>query len=205
MVLHGRVASGAVTDSDVHRNDPLIGRLVLGWIALAAAGGALSAGLPWQRLLHWVVETLLVLGICLATIGISDARREWTTRQGWVATARARFWVAWNTLAVKSVAEALGLRRHQLPPVQMSATLETRFNVNAVLKATWVPSAGASYKERIRWLEERMTEASERFNKIVSAIAEVKKDVVDLARRAAASSLGRVTCLLAGTVLTAFY
>ena len=72
-----------------------------------------------------------------------------------------------------------------------------------------------------------MTEASERFNKIedaqraetsarlaaahqeqlahVSAIAEVKKDVVDLARRAAASSLGRVTCLLAGTVLTAFY
>lgn len=198
-----------------------------GWIVFVTVIVALSAGMPWKRLLHWAGAVLLVAGIVLAARGISDVRREWTTRPGWVAVTRTRFWLAWNWFARSSAMRVLRVPQHQFAPVQISATSAIRLNAQAVLTATWVPPAGASYKARIEWLEERMTQASERFNEVEaaqrketgdsaaglqreqaareSAIAEVKKNVVDLAGGGLRLQAWSVACLIAGTILTAIY
>ena len=196
-------------------------------VALLAVVVALGSGMSWERLLHWTGSAFLVAGILLAAKGISDVRREWTSRPGVWFMARRRSWLWWNRFAALPAVEALGARQHRFGAVNISMAGGMHLGGEAVVTATWVPPAGASYKERIQWLEERITQASERFSAVeaalrketkerqaaaeheqrarASAVADVKKDVVDLAAGGLRLQAWSVAFLVAGTVLTAFF
>lgn len=98
-----------------------MGTIVLALVALLAAVIALALGLTWKGLLHWTGELLLIIGIALAAVGISDVRREWTSRPGIRGTAEkirdrvATFlWVHWNRAVERSgwFGQRLHLRTH---------------------------------------------------------------------------------------------
>jgi hypothetical protein len=91
----------------VRRTDPFICTIMLVLIVLSWVVIARASGLTWKGLLHWTGELLLLIGIGLAAMGISDVRREWTRRPGIRGSvkqksqairvrAAARLWVAWN-------------------------------------------------------------------------------------------------------------
>lgn len=83
----GRVLCGFMPDphespQEGAATDPFMGTIVLVLVALLTAVIALALGLTWKGLLHWTGEVLLIMGIALAAVGISDVRREWTRLPG---------------------------------------------------------------------------------------------------------------------------
>ena len=51
-----------------------MGTIVLALVVLLAALIAFALGLTWKGLLHWAGELLLIIGIALAAVGISDVK-----------------------------------------------------------------------------------------------------------------------------------
>ena len=104
-----RVTCGVMPGSqgDGRTTDPFVGSVVLALTVLAYVVVGRAAGLTWKTLLHWAGEILLITGIVLAAVGISDVRREWTRLPGIrgraaqatrVIQARAVsfLWACWN-------------------------------------------------------------------------------------------------------------
>jgi hypothetical protein len=154
------------------KSDPIMGTIVTVVLVLAvflAAVTALAYGLTWKGLLHWTGELLLITGILLAAIGISDVRREWTGLPGIRGRAAQRMraiqalfvswaWEQWNRFAERTwFGQWLGLRPRTgevtasgdipLKKMRVSATAETAWNV---------PPGNAALEERVAWLENRV-------------------------------------------------
>ena len=84
-----------------------MGTIMLVLVALLAAVIALALGLTLKGLLHWTGELLLLVGIVLAAVDISDVRSEWTrlpdiwgrvqqAAQTIHAHAGSFMWARWN-------------------------------------------------------------------------------------------------------------
>jgi hypothetical protein len=145
------------------------------WVDLGGAGvsgGGGSAGMTWKDLLHWTGELLLIIGIALAAVGISDVRREWTRLPGIrgrvqqaAQTIQARtassMWSLWNRAVGKwpRLAKLLHLRAHGTV-VSAGAALAGSAAVTATAtgKLTLGAPANATTKERLAWLEAHMVE-----------------------------------------------
>lgn len=148
--------------------DPFVGTIVLCLCALAFVVLSLAAGMTWERLLHWTGELLLVIGVLLAAKGISDVRREWTSRPGiWGrireirAHAVAFLWACWNWIVKWTwLARLLHLHPHG-KVISGSADLGLgRMTVNATAQVSFdAAPANATVEERLTWLENRLVEA----------------------------------------------
>lgn len=156
--------------------DPFIGTIVLVLVALLAAVIALALGLTWKGLLHWTGELLLVIGIALAAVGISDVRSEWTRLPGIrgrvqqaAQTIQARaisfMWARWNRAVGKwpRLARRLHLRAHgTVVSAGVAMARGAALAVTATGEVTLgVPPANGTIKERLAWLEDRMVKAGE--------------------------------------------
>jgi hypothetical protein len=179
------------------------------------------------RVLHWAGELLLASGIGMAARDVGITRRSQTTLPGWQGVLAVRLRVAWNRFADLRVARALHVR--PIRRVQsMSASMTTSFNVDARMRVDWVaPRPGATDAARLKWLEDHVTVAGQRLNAVENRLLDETRDRVvamaeeqrvreaeiselreELAHRASDSvrlQAWSVTCLLAGTVLTAFF
>lgn len=201
-------------------DEGLIGGVV-GFLA-AAAGSvlALAAGMPWERLLHWGGESLVLLGICLAAKGISDVRRTWTALPGLAAWVRAGVLVVarWTlSVAGRAIPGFSGdLPGIVLIPAGFSGLVTTFF----------APDAAAD-DERIARLEQELLAAAARITALEAALQQESGELAaatsqERAEREAADQRTReemaayiagglrlqawgVAFLLAGTILTAFY
>jgi hypothetical protein len=153
--------------------DPFMGTIVLVLVVLLAAVIALALGLTWKDLLHWTGELLLIIGIVLAAIGISDVRSEWTRLPGIrgrvqqaAQTIQARaasfMWARWNRVVGKwpRLAKWLHLHAHG-KVVSAGAALAggAATTATATGKLTWdAPPANLTNEERLTWLEAHMAE-----------------------------------------------
>jgi hypothetical protein len=153
--------------------DPFMGTIVLVLVALLAAVIALALGLTWKGLLHWTGELLLIIGIALAAVGISDVRREWTQLpgiRGRVKEYRYRtvtgFWAVWNSVVTwKLFAKLLRLRPH---PKVVEGTAEVRAYAGVAAVSGLAGGAkvvvGGTVEDRVAWLENRMADVWGQFD-----------------------------------------
>jgi len=152
--------------------DPLIGPVVLVLAALLYIVLARASGLTWKGVLHWAGEVLLLVGITLAAVGISDVRHEWTRLPGIRGrTAQAMreirtrvaswTWDRWNRFAEKNwLARRLGLPLHIREVTGSGGVTMKKMKVSATGETGWdVAPANATLEERVAWLEKRMQTA----------------------------------------------
>jgi hypothetical protein len=149
--------------------DPFMGPIVLILVVLFTAVIALALGLTWKGLLHWTGELLLIIGILLAAIGISDVRREWTRLPGirgraaqGMRTIQALVvswaWEQWNRFAERTwLGRWLGLRPRRREVTGSGVIPLKKMSVSATAATTWnVAPGNAALEERVAWLENRM-------------------------------------------------
>lgn len=155
------------------RTDPFMGIALGAVVTLGAAVVARSAGLSWKGLGHWTGELLLIIGIALAAQGISDVRREWTSRPGiighgkqiaqaWRAHVASFLWARWNRIVSWGwLAERLHLRTHlthvRSGDVVISAEAATA--TAGALPSQVAMSGNPTIDERLDQLEGLMREA----------------------------------------------
>lgn len=147
--------------------------ITLLWVVLARA-----AGLGWKGVLHWTGELLLIIGILLAAMGISDVRREWTGRPGFWGSinqkahafgvrAASFLWVRWNRAVEKwpRLAKWLHLRIHLTHVHSRDAMVlaETAMAAAAV-PSVRVSVSGNTVEERLDQLEMRVREANQQIS-----------------------------------------
>lgn len=149
-----------------------MGTIVLALVALLATLIALALGLTWKGLLHWTGELLLIIGIALAAVGISDVRSEWTRLPGIrgrvqqaAQTIQARtassVWSLWNRAVGKwpRLAKLLYLRaRGKVVSAGAALAGSAAVTATATGKLTLGAPANATTKERLAWLEAHMVE-----------------------------------------------
>jgi hypothetical protein len=152
--------------------DPFMGTVVLALAALLYVVVARASGLDWKGVLHWAGEVLLVVGILLAAVGISDVRSEWTELPGIrgraVQAARAVqaraasfVWARWNRLVERNwLARRLGLHPHRKDVTGSALITLPRFSLSASGTVAWdeAPPDG-TIEDRMAWLEKRMQRA----------------------------------------------
>ena len=156
--------------------DPFMGTIMLVLVVLLAAVIALALGLTWKGLLHWTGELLLIVGIALAAVGISDVRREWTRRPGFWGTTKQNFqairtqaggflWLHWNRAMERwpRLAKRLHLRVHLTPVHSGDAVVsaETAIAAASFPQVRVVVSGDLTVEERLDQLESRIREAGE--------------------------------------------
>jgi len=167
---------GAGTDTD-----PLMGPVVLALMVLLYIVAGRAAGLTWKTLLHWAGEALLLVGILLAALGISEVRREWTLLPGFWGTMKQKvqvtqtrvasfLWLRWN-LAVErwpGLAKRLHMRIHLTPKALAdSGVALDKMSVSGIGTVDWGPPPAAGVpEERLAWLEARMKEAGEQLRNL---------------------------------------
>jgi hypothetical protein len=152
--------------------DPFIGPIILALTILLYIVLTRASALTWKGTLHWAGEALLIAGIMLAAVGISDVRREWTglpgirgrTAQAMRAIrARAASWAwdRWNRFAEKNwLARRLGLPLHIREVTGSGGVTMKKMQVSATGATGWdVAPANATLEERVAWLEKRMQTA----------------------------------------------
>jgi hypothetical protein len=156
-----------------------MGSVVLALTVLAYVVAGRAAGLTWKTLLHWAGEILLIIGIALAAVGISDVRREWTrlpgirghlqqATQNTQARAASFMWAGWNRAVGKwpRLAKWLHLRAHTKTvsgSAQLSGTAHV--SISATGKVTiGPPPADRTDKERLAWLEAHMMQVLEQID-----------------------------------------
>jgi len=154
--------------------DPFMGAIVLVLGAFLTAVTALALGLTWKGLLHWTGELLLIIGIALAAVGISDVRREWTRLPGIrghvrqaTQTIQARaasfMWAGWNRVVEKwpRLARWLHLRIH-LTHVRLGDAgvgADTLMTTTSFPPVRVVASGDLTVEQRLDQLESHMREA----------------------------------------------
>jgi hypothetical protein len=161
--------------------DPFMGTIVLVLVALLAAVIALALGLTWKDLLHWTGELLLIIGIALAAVGISDVRSEWTRLPGIggrvqqaAQTIQARaasfMWAHWNRVVERwpRLAKWLHLRTH-LTHVRWGdagVAADTLIAAASFPPVRVVASGDFTVEQRLDQLEGRMREAQEQIRNL---------------------------------------
>lgn len=160
--------------------DSFMGTIVLVLATLLYILLARASGLGWKGVLHWAGEALLVAGILLAAVGISDVRSEWTQLPGIRGRARqvaqairirvvSLMWAGWNRIAQQEwLAKRLNLRPHKVDARSgaVSFTLQPmRFDATGTVDWGPPPAAGTP-EERLAWLEERMTDAGAQLGRL---------------------------------------
>ena len=150
--------------------DTGVALVVLTQLTIITAQASLSWGVKWEALLHWAGEALLVAGIILAAKGISDVRREWTSRPGILGSAaktwgRAStlFWRGWNKAVERWPRLAGWLRLHihlTLVPDGDRGQLDDSQHVSTGFRSEWYTQpSGGTPEERLAWLEARIARA----------------------------------------------
>jgi hypothetical protein len=155
--------------------------------------------------------------------GVTASRLRKTRDVG----ARA-FWSSWNAVAMHRWLARLGARPHITRVVSIGAVLPVKLSVSAEMKVGWpAPPVDGTVEERLAWLEghllstrqqlDALQEARRQESKDISAAAEqertqriaeaqrIRKNIANLAGDGLRLQAWGVTCLLAGTVLTAIY
>jgi hypothetical protein len=156
--------------------DPFMGVVIITLVVLLVVVIWRAAGLNWKGLLHWTGELLLLLGIGLAAKGISDVRREWTSRPGmWRSIMQVRrravsvLWLWWDqaVMGFGRLAKWLHLRVHQTA-VASSDVLVSAEAAEATAAALpgRVVVTGGTVEERLDRLESRMRDAEEQFSSL---------------------------------------
>jgi hypothetical protein len=149
-----------------------MGTVVLCLGALASAVISLAAGMTWQRLLHWIGELLLILGVLLAAKGISDVRREWTrlpglTKSAMLLARSARdsvvsfLWLCWNRRLEEWpwLARWPGLRKHETYVPRQDANVVPETVLGKVyMPPVRVDITGGDTEQRLMQLEKRLAE-----------------------------------------------
>jgi hypothetical protein len=173
------------------RTDPFMGIVLGAVVTLGMAVVARSAGLSWKGLGHWTGELLLIIGIALAAQGISDVRREWTSRPGimgrakqiaqaWRARTASFLWARWNRVVSWGwLAKPLHLRPHG-KTVYGSAALSagSGMSVAATGQVGWgAAPADGSIEERLAWLEDRMAKAAEQISTLNTRHEQEVRDI----------------------------
>jgi hypothetical protein len=149
-----------------------MGAVVLLLLVLLGLVLARAAGLSWKGILHWSGELLLITGIGLAAVGISDVRHEWTRLPGIrgrtaqaMQAIRARVaswaWDRWNRFAEQNwFARRLGLPLHIREVTGSGGMTLPKMKVSATAATGWdVAPANATLEERVAWLEKRLQTA----------------------------------------------
>jgi hypothetical protein len=153
--------------------DSFVGAVVLLLLLLLGLVLARAGGLGWTGILHWSGELLLITGIGLAAVGISDVRHEWTKLPGIrgrtaqaMRAIRARVaswaWDRWNRFAEKNwLARRLGLPLHIREVTGSGGVTTKKMKMSATGTTGWGvgPQANATLEERVAWLEKRMQTA----------------------------------------------
>ncbi len=161
-------------------------------------------------MLHWAGTGFLVTGVLVAAQGISDVRREWTGRPGWVATV-----LTW-------------LRLRPRPLHQVSVLHQFGWNNLFDPLTDWTkPAPSSTVEERLEWLEDQMLAVGKHLNDLHAGLRTERTDRVagdsqeaeartagdDAIRKSLADRAGGglrlqawgVVFLLAGTVMTAMW
>jgi hypothetical protein len=206
-------------------------------LTMAGSTAARTQGVTGPGILHWAGELLLVLGVILAAKGISDVRREWTSRPGiWGRTrevARPRIGLArarWYRFVGRSrLAQRLHLHLYRGKPVAGSGSvpMSKMGMTGSGTVGIGSPLTGGTVEERLAWLENRITATWDQVTDLslsrqqeikdreaaveaecAARVAEderIRGDIANYAGGGLRLQTWGVVCLLAGTVLTAFW